>query len=122
MSGISEDQRLPCQFFEPLPTHPIGQFDVGRLSILHQESANHGEVGIGTHTTFVVRHRVLALETATRLTKVVGIFTLLPVVDHISGEICQHLQEVLLHGAFRDEISCDDALCIRHKTLLSIDR
>ena len=108
VGGIGENQRFHRHIFHISPRHASGQRHLS-FGIFHKESANHSQVGIRTHATLVVGHRVLTLETATSLAHAVRSHALLEIILHIQSEVGQHLQKVSLHLLLAHKVGGDNS-------------
>ena len=90
MGGVGEYEALHGHPFQIVPGDACGQLDA-TLGVLHEKGANHSEVSIRPHASFVVGHGVLASETTAGFVKAIGSLTGLEVVFHVGGEVGQHL-------------------------------
>ena len=103
VGGVGEDKALHGHLLQVVPRHACRQRHLSP-SIFDKERAYHREVGIGSHASFIVGHRVLASEAAAHLIDAVGPLAVLEVVLHVGGEVGKHLQQVSLHIGLTDEV------------------
>ena len=108
MGAISKNQRFHRHFFNIVPRHTRRQSYLS-LTILYEKRTDHREVGIRTYTTLIVGHCILPTEAAAGLAFAIRSLSLLEVVLHILGKVGEHLQQIILHIGFIDELGRDYA-------------